>query len=334
MNPKQRRGFTLIELLVVIAIIAILIALLLPAVQQAREAARRSTCKNNLKQIGLALHNYHDINKSFPPGYIYASPSTTAGIESWGWEAFILPQIDQAPLFQSLQINTLRLDQVLANSATNGLAPVLQTPLPAFLCPTDPGGDNGPNLVDSNHDFTGGSGTGSGGLGSFAPAASNYMGVAGNKEQCPNQGVNTGNNGIFFYNSRIAIRDIVDGTTNTFMVGERDGSNCKGGTWIGVRNSYSGTGKRGQYVVVGGAHGASLVLNAPPWDGNNLCGEGFSSLHIGGAQFAMGDGSVRFVSENINFNSTNRNATNANTVNMGTYQRLMRRNDKQPVGDF
>ena len=96
----MKRGFTLIELLVVIAIIAILIALLLPAVQQAREAARRSQCKNNMKQIGLALHNYHDVYNTFPPGYVgQTDVSILAGYGLWSWSALILPYIDQAPLY-------------------------------------------------------------------------------------------------------------------------------------------------------------------------------------------------------------------------------------------
>ena len=122
----RKRGFTLIELLVVIAIIAVLIALLLPAVQQAREAARRSTCKNNLKQIGLALHNYHDIYKMFPIGAqerpaaygADANGNTGPGnYESWGWAASMLPQIDQAPLFDSMDVSNRTLSEVCVLAA-------------------------------------------------------------------------------------------------------------------------------------------------------------------------------------------------------------------------
>jgi prepilin-type N-terminal cleavage/methylation domain-containing protein len=138
MEQKRRRGFTLIELLVVIAIIAVLIALLLPAVQQAREAARRSQCKNNLKQIGIALHTYLEKQKMFPPGYIYNAPDITPNRETWGWAAMLLPELDQAPLFEQLNVNRDTLQQVLA-TGTAGRANLLRTPLEAFHCPTDPG---------------------------------------------------------------------------------------------------------------------------------------------------------------------------------------------------
>ena len=136
---RKHRGFTLIELLVVIAIIAILIALLLPAVQQAREAARRTQCKNNLKQIGLALHNYHDVNRAFPPGWVPQLSSTGAVSNtrrsSWAWSVFILPYIDQAPLFNQLTQTPV---PVYPNF------PVLpgddlDRNLAAFTCPSDAG---------------------------------------------------------------------------------------------------------------------------------------------------------------------------------------------------
>ena len=334
-----RRGFTLIELLVVIAIIAILIALLLPAVQQAREAARRTQCRNNLKQMGIALHNYHDMARTFPPGYIYDSNFPSAGHESWGWTAMILPQLEQGPLFEKLRVNELTLEQVLATGSTgpNALAPLLQTAIPVFLCPSDPGGNRQKHLVHTNRHFGGGIGTGAGGLGNFLPAGSSYVGVQGNRERPgrrESNGLPNDTNGIFSYNSSVRISSITDGTTNTFLVCERDISRCRGGSWVGVRNPYTGTGSRGFYYVVGGAHGNTLTLNAPPWNGNNRCGEGFSSMHSGGAHFLLCDGSVDFISENIHFDRRGRNSNGANRRLMGTYQRLMRRDDGQPVGEF
>lgn len=331
---RRQRGFTLIELLVVIAIIAILIALLLPAVQQAREAARRSTCKNNLKQIGLALHNYHDTYRMFPPGYIYDVRYDACCHEAWSWSVFILPNLDQGPLFNKLDVGNFSLEQVLA-TGPSGLTPALQTPLSVFRCPSDSGGNQSSQLVHTNRHFGGGVGASAGGLGNFLPAASNYVGVLGNRQRAGRRSPsNDDTNGIFSFNSDVRLRDILDGTSNTFMVGERDIQQCRGGSWVGVRNPWSGTGSRGIYLAVGGAHGAMLVLNARPWNGNNRCGEGFSSVHEGGAQFLFADGAVRFISENIHFDPTNRNANNSNAANMGTYQRLMRRNDRQPIGEF
>ena len=111
---RLKRGFTLIELLVVIAIIAILIALLLPAVQQAREAARRTQCKNNIKQLGLALHNYHDVNLTFPPGYVLQEGGAV-GAHNWDWSAMILPYIEQSALFNTLDVGQTRPSQALNN---------------------------------------------------------------------------------------------------------------------------------------------------------------------------------------------------------------------------
>lgn len=342
---RRARGFTLIELLVVIAIIAILIALLLPAVQQAREAARRTQCKNNLKQLGLALHNYHDIFLVFPAGAIPApangGPGFVANDEHWGWMAFILPQMDQAPLFDSLRINELRLSQV---PAALGLTTTDQfnaafPPLTTFQCPSD---TTGPRLVGGmrRQHFDG---NGFPGGGTFRPPTSNYIGVAGYKDiNRPNNYRNNPNEGVLFNRSRIAIRDITDGTSNTLCVGERD-KRCGAGTWIGNRNPGGG-----------GTHGAdyqfgriSVLLNDPVNTGSQRCTDGFSSKHEGGAQFLMCDGSVTFISENIDFRNItdtsigwrNHGQTNAalnsnHYAQMGVYQLLGIRDDDQPLGEF
>ncbi|MCA8996523.1 MAG: DUF1559 domain-containing protein [Planctomycetaceae bacterium] len=343
---RHRKGFTLIELLVVIAIIAILIALLLPAVQQAREAARRTQCKNNLKQIGLALHNYHDIFKGFPQGCAARRDPTSpflviANYESWGWMASILPQIDQSPLFDQVDVNGRTLNQALnaANTAGgNGALDQLFPPLPAFQCPSD---TTGPRLKAGmrRNNFN----NGLAGIQGWRPPTSNYIGSTGESAgdmRAPRN--NTGHRhprGVLYSNSFIKIRDITDGTTNTIMVGERE-ERCGAGSWIGNRNP-DGNGTHGNDYCLGRMR---PVLNDPSNAGNDNCTDGFSSKHVGGAQFVLCDGSVRFISENIDFDLQGipeRNdqgidwpadATNPNQI--GVYQKLGMRDDGLPVGDF
>ncbi|MBT6154286.1 MAG: DUF1559 domain-containing protein [Planctomycetaceae bacterium] len=141
---SRRRAFTLIELLVVIAIIAILVALLLPAVQQAREAARRMRCKNNLKQIGIALHNYHDVHSTLPPGFISATGYIGAtNRNQWAWGAFLLPYLDGQPLYQSIDFNRLMTDETPSANGVSNLA-AAGSVQPWSLCPSDVG----PELID------------------------------------------------------------------------------------------------------------------------------------------------------------------------------------------
>src|SRR2546423_10935519 len=176
MRQHLRRAFTLIELLVVIAIIAILMALLVPAVQKVREAAARTQCRNNLKQIGLALHGYHDRNKAFPPGYVSAvgpnGPDDDRG-PGWGWAAHILPDIEQAPLFRQI-----RFDKDIGDPLNTQAR---MTVLPIFVCPSDDGlplfavnalGDSSPYTTP----LTDASGQ------PVQVARSNYVGIFGNPE--------------------------------------------------------------------------------------------------------------------------------------------------------
>lgn len=340
---RNTRGFTLIELLVVIAIIAILIALLLPAVQQAREAARRSTCKNNLKQIGLALHNYHDVHKKFPPGAIplpTGNGNFVGNEEHYGWMAFILPFLDQKPLFDNLNINQVTLantGRAIGNnsSALNAAFPAL----PAFQCPSD---TTGPRLkagMRRNH-FNG---NGFPGGGTFRPPTSNYIGVCGYKDvNRPSNYRTNPNTGALFNRSVIGLRDFLDGPSNTLVVGERN-ERCGAGSWIGNRNPGGG-----------GTHGAdyqfgriSVPLNDPVNSGSQRCTDGFSSNHTGGGQFLMGDGAVRFISENIDFRNitdtsigwrnhgqTNNRINSNHYSQMGVYQLLGQLQTGRPVGDF
>ena len=269
------RGFTLIELLVVIAIIAVLIALLLPAVQQAREAARRSQCKNNLKQIGLALHNYHDNANGFPQGWIGVNGSGQPFVDggnSWGWASRILPQMDQSPLFNTLNFS---LPMTHASQAAARI-----TPIPAYRCPSDVG-DPVWTIEDS-------SGTALAQL-----ASANYVGSFGisDVDNCVGQPApfRCAGEGLLFHNSFVRMADITDGSSNTFMVGEHKSDLALDwhSTWLGV--------------VPGGDDAFVRILGTADHTPNHPLNhiDDFSSHHIGGAHFVMGDGSVRFVSTNI-----------------------------------
>ncbi len=293
----RRRGFTLIELLVVIAIIAILIALLLPAVQQAREAARRSSCKSKLKQMGVALHNFHDVHGALPAGSIRDGNNQ----EAWGWGAYLLPQLEQAPLFDDLDVFNRRLRDLGGSAANRALA---RTSLDIFLCPSDPAEE-----INARRHFDG-SGWPGGGNGRVATA--NYIGVCGTGNVS-----DTNNNGVLRMapnNSEYALtkfRDITDGTSNTMMVGERS-YRCWAGAWAGNRNP-RGNGPRGADYTMGRTQ---IAMNGAIGSNTNGCRQSFGSEHTGGSQFCFSDGAVRFVSENININ---------------TYRRLGRRNDGEVV---
>ncbi len=307
----RRSGFTLIELLVVIAIIAILIALLLPAVQQAREAARRTQCRNNLKQIGLALHNYHDTYNIFPPGALAmshagvpykpgdAEPNRTAVAGSWGWSTFLLPYIDQAPLYNALAPN--------GNNFPLTPTALTMTILPAYLCPTDPSG----NIVTSL--AMGGTAGGLGHAKLSYPAIYGSTGV----DYVQKSAITT--QGIFWYNSAVRIRDITDGTSNSLMLTERiwdggDSETRRGAIWAGKCPGASATGDPGNKY-------SNLVRaqNAPDWLIKGLNNNSAMSMHVGGVHFVLGDGSVRFLSQN--------------TSGL-TYQLLAQRADGQVLGEF
>ena len=361
-KASRKRGFTLIELLVVIAIIAILIALLLPAVQQAREAARRTQCKNNLKQIGLALHNYHDIYGTFPSGHVRWGASDPFRLwtgsnnrEGWSWHVMILPQMDQAPLYNVLDPGRYRLDEVCAklNPAVPDPVSVLQTRISAFICPSD----TNDGIAHRQRHFNGGIGSEIGKLGpnnngNWRPGLANYLGMRGTRNNAQRNAANQDCHGVFFHLGSVQFRDFFDGTSNTFMVGERDAFFCRAGSWIGVRNPH-GNGTRGIHYVHG--HGRIVINQSDPplrWNAGFGCAEGFSSMHEGGVHFCMGDGSVRFVSENIEFDGISCRRVNGrnrcvfhsaqqgfspgspNYAWVNVYTRLSRRNDGFPIGEF
>lgn len=303
----------------VIAIIGILVALMLPAVQAAREAARRMQCSNKLKQIGLALHNYHGVYNSFPPGNIDEAVSQS---QEWGWAVFLLPYLEQEPLHAQLAPNERRFVELLSDPAARSMC---QISLDVFRCPSD----RTPKLLENTEqprDLDGVAAVGP----NFFGATSNYLGVTGFWDV----GVLPAN-GILSANSEVDFRDIVDGTSNTFAVGERD-FYCAAGLWAGVRDARA-SGPRGADYVLGRV---SYKMNAVKNVGNPSCCQAFSSSHPGGAHFALCDGGVRFVSENIDFDNagvvdfTTPVAIRTIAADLGTYQRLGITDDEQPIEAF
>ena len=323
-RPRAFRGFTLIELLVVIAIIAILIALLLPAVQQAREAARRTQCRNNLKQLGLAMHNYHSAHKVFPPGglgsTLWNQPtiSSTAdyndSVSRAGWTQMILPYIDQAPLYNQMT--------PYMNGAHGFVHPIdwpgAEQNIPALQCPSDSG--SGKNQMWS------------GTLVLDQRSFGNYVVCQGSTSS--STGLNL--NGIFYQMSNTRVRDVTDGTSNTLLTSEirvvPDGGTASP---IDTQSDW-----RGFYYNIFGVtswFSTEFPPNTPQADQvrrcRNLASEGTPcvyvasgstrmfarSMHEGGVHAGMADGSVRFLSENIN---------------RALYSYLGQRADNQVLGEF
>jgi len=295
----------LIELLVVIAIIAILIALLLPAVQQAREAARRSTCKNNLKQIGLALHNYHERSGTFPPDAIWTLQSSTAVPANYTWITMILPDIDQGPLYEQIDFKVQGFDQLVNGKKLQSYQ------FPNLLCPSDVPYPS----VAANHDV----------------GWTCYAGASGwdeHNKRSDRWG------GVFRTNIVTRIRDITDGTSSTIMVGEVGSHNHASGGRNGQginKHIRQGNGGVNRSALVAPATWGNRGLKA--WDAGatkhwiwqagytapyvktptyvmhysmNSEWPGASSHHTGGCHFLMADGAVRFISENIDAPVTNR----------------------------
>ncbi|MBM82015.1 MAG: prepilin-type cleavage/methylation domain-containing protein [Planctomycetaceae bacterium] len=309
-TPKRRqRGFTLVELLVVITIIATLIALILPAVQKAREAARATQCKNNLKQVGLAMHNYHELHNIFPPG-VCTSPNFPTDMGVWSWQSMILPYLDQEPLYNQLAPGNLHFSNALDDAQQVSL---MQTVLPIFLCPSDPSVRL--NVPRSMTSATGGS---------AKLATGNIVGSLGVETESPTDGV-------LYINSDIRVDDILDGASNVFMAGERSTLNGAG-VWAGATNRVCGMTvpsdcNAAVYAPVSYAMQTGVRLEVPTETWPQIP---FSSEHIGGANFLMSDGNVRFISENIN--SLLVDSANPNT--WGTYQKLGSREDGKDVGEF
>jgi prepilin-type N-terminal cleavage/methylation domain-containing protein len=318
-SVARKRGFTLIELLVVIAIIAVLIALLLPAVQQAREAARRTQCKNNLKQIGLALHNYHDTHSIFPAGHFIG---VTGGAPRNGTVfVHILPYVDQAPMYScyDFRIPVLAEELSLCSDGTN---PITKT-VPVYNCPSD-------------HDqpwntWAGGIFSDDWTIQNYAPSAGAQAITSGTDCGFPGNVFGTGsaNVGMTCQGSQVSgffartcwssrIRDMKDGMSNTIAMGETL-PNCSSGQvggWLWGATYATTTvpiNRRTCIDDIGKPTGPCYDRSTPQ------ASEGFKSNHVGGVHVLLGDGSVHFLSENIDYM---------------TYQRLGDRRDGQPITNF
>lgn len=344
MSQSRKQGFTLIELLVVIAIIAILVALLLPAVQQAREAARRAQCKNNLKQIGLALHNYHDIHRSFPIGAQWDGEPTSYGF-GFSWIVAILPQIDQGNIFNQLDFDSTGRGRVCGPHGNRTVIDGVF--IPVLGCPSDTHPDfqqeSNCSVATAKNSYAGISGATSGGgftenregTGAIRPGVNINMIVSGG--------------GMLTPNANTQFRDVTDGTTNTFLVGEVNGTvtdtngqrrlintNTAGsGSWL------SGGSASGTPPAIGSPSNIwhsgynlttiryapgppDLSLANPPttlpdgyweWGTNNP----LLSNHAGGAHVLLTDGATRFAS---------------NSMDLLTLKRLATRDDGQVVGEW
>ncbi len=294
---KRRSAFTLIELLVVIAIIAVLIALLLPAVQAAREAARRSQCANNLKQVGLALHNYLAAQEVFPPGLLSRKDPTTGDNTGpgWGWASMILAQLEQSNVFSA--INFALSIEVPANQTAR------LTKINTFICPSDASFQPQFTVVDASTSNTA--------LGTpiCDVASSDYVGCFGKSDPSSLYPYSPTDNppgrdnaeGLLFRNRSIRLAEITDGTSQTLAAGEKS-QNLARATWTGAITNAAVpiTELQAEDGLSPEGGDALVVAHTGELDGPNsrpAHADQFWSRHPGGAQFVFADGSVRFIKE-------------------------------------
>ena len=329
-NRKSKRAFTLIELLVVIAIIAVLVALLLPAVQQAREAARRAQCKNNLHQLGLALHNYHDTYNQLPMSVVEVQgPNAWSPSSKGSYFVRLLPYMDQGPLFNALNFSAINPSNGIEAQTDSTGKPYRNYAIPILLCPSEESTGLDGWSYKTNYAMS---------LGNQFMVG--FPGAAWGT--CPNQGNLFGTGAAGHGNSwnpsdlsgvmgrlnwGANFRDIIDGTSNTIMAGEirpQCGDHTRNG-WMHFNSIWVAT--------TGGVNFPIVCVREPGWNSstpppgmgpcnhwqNWVTSQAFKSRHAGGAQFVFADGSAHFLSSNINYT---------------TFQKLGDRRDGQVLGEY
>ena len=289
---RRTRGFTLIELLVVIAIIGVLVGLLLPAVQEAREAARRNACINNLKQIALGAANHYDAHEVFPRGWRLDATSSVGG-PNWAWGAYLLPFLEEQSAYETLSPET--------TGATGGK---MATQVNTFKCPSQG------KLQTSQNGYA---------CSNYNPVFGRYDPVSGGIHTMSKAAIEAAHDGIYGANSRTKIRDITDGTSKTLAFGEK--SNLSGAApavWPGLRADKCDQCSGASMFGVVGAVDEDYLMNQPT--GTNFVGErNFSSRHRGGVNFAFADGSVAFLQETIDPTTYERLGRRSDGAVVGSY---------------
>jgi len=332
-----RTGFTLIELLVVIAIIGVLVGLLLPAVQQAREAARRSTCQNNLKQQGLGFHNYYDARKELPPAWVKQGPNANQTEQLYpAWGTYILAFLEESDLADTLDVHSGNFHNLTATQRNA----IRDANIPWHICPSDP---------DDRqvHRFRKGQTSSRVNL-AVQVKRTNYVGNSGS-ENFPN---NNSSSGTAAYNGALGkgvntaqgqglrFKDFTDGLSSTLLLSERSlllastspQQNCMGASGFnasgrtGVNDyirGYSDVSFHARARINNAVPTGSLVNNGPQVNVNQECARGVASQHQDGVNVAFVDGSVRFISDNIGQDS--------NAGVQSVWDKLCSRNDGQPI---